>query len=292
MSSVKEKHGIKKYVVNYVIITVAAVIYGASISLFLDPNDLAPGGVTGISIILNRIIGIETGTLVMMLNIPILVVGLWQFGLRFLLSTIYATIVSSVSINLLSTFEPVTRDPVLAVVVGATLLAVALGLIFRAEATTGGMDIIVKLLRRRFTHLKTGRLFLTIDVMIVSVSGFVFQNIETALYALIGVLIMSFVFDSILYSTDGGKLLYIISNHSEEIANRLLEEVDAGITFLQGKGAYSNVEKNIIMCVVRKQMLPEIEEIIKEEDPTVFYIVSNAAEIYGEGYKNLFSEKL
>lgn len=292
MSSINEKNGIKKYLINYMIITIGAIVYGIAISLFLDPNDLAPGGITGISIILNRIIGVETGTLVMIINIPILLVGLWKFGVKFLLSTIYATIISSYAINLFADFTPITKDPVLAVVVGATLLAVALGMIFRAEATTGGTDIIVKLLRRRFQHLKTGRLFLTIDVMIVLLSGFVFQNIETALYALIGVLIMSFVFDTILYGTDGGKLLYIISNHSDEIAPRLLEEVDAGITFLQGKGAYSNMHKNIIMCVVRKQMLPEIEEIIKEEDPNVFYIVSNAAEIYGEGYKNIFSEKL
>lgn len=287
-----EKKSVKRRILDYIVITIASLIYAIGISLFLDPNNLAPGGVTGIAIILNRLIPVATGTLVILLNIPILVIGLWKFGFRFLVSTIYATMISSVFINLLDPLEPITKDPMLAAIIGGAFCAIALGFIFRADATTGGTDIVVKLLRLRFQHLKTGRLFFLTDVFIVSLSGFVFGNIDTVFYALISVMIMSVLFDAVLYGTDGAKLIYIISDHPQEIADRILAELDVGITFLSGVGAYSSKEKRVIMCVMRKQISPKAEEIVKEEDPAAFMIVSSAAEIYGEGYKNIFSKKL
>ena len=277
---------------DYVMITVASFVYAVSVSMFLDPNSLAPGGITGIAIILNRLFGIETGTWMLLINIPILLIGIWKFGLRFILSTIYCTAMTSLFTNLLTPVGAVTTDPLLASLTGSALMAVSMGWVFKAGSTTGGTDIIIKLLRLKFPYLKTGALFFLTDVVIVIASAFVFRNVDKALYAGIVVIITSVVLDVVLYGRDEAKLIYIISDHAEKIAGRLLEELDIGVTYVQGSGAYSGKEKSVIMCAMKKNISPKAEEIVKEEDPLAFMIVTSATEIFGEGYKSYFSEKL
>ena len=143
-----------------------------------------------------------------------------------------------------------------------------------------------------FQEHKTGALFFLTDVVIVIASAFVFRNIDKALYAGIVVIITSVVLDVVLYGRDEAKLIYIISDHAEKIAGRLLEELDIGVTYVQGSGAYSGKEKSVIMCAMKKNISPKAEEIVKEEDPLAFMIVTSATEIFGEGYKSYFSEKL
>lgn len=288
----EEKKSVGQIVLDYIIITAASAIYAAAVSLFIDPNDLAPGGVTGIAIILNRIVPVETGTLILVINIPIVLLGVWKFGIRFIVSTFYAIAMTSLFTNFLSPFGAATDDILLAALAGSALLAVSIGIIFKRGATTGGTDIIVKCLRLRFPHLKTGALFFMTDVCIVAVSGFVFKNVDSALYAGIAVVVSAVVLDVVLYGRDGAKLVYIISDCQERITDRVLAELDVGVTHLSGAGAYSKKEKKIIMCVVRKPLLPRIEEIVKEEDSDAFMIVTSATEIFGEGYKSYFSEKV
>ena len=288
----EEKKTFRRRLTDYLVITVASVIYAVAVSFFLDPNSLAPGGVTGIAIIFNRITGLETGTWMFMINIPILALGMWKFGWKFILSTLYCTAVTSFFTNLLTPVGAVTADPLLAALVGATLMAVALGLVFKAGATTGGTDIIIKLLRLKFPHLKTGFLFLLTDAVIVTASAFVFQNLDTALYAGIVVFINSVLLDLVLYGRDGAKMFFIISDSPETIVSRLLEELDISATYISGKGAYSGLDKKVILCVVKKPLSPKLEEIVRQEDPTAFTIITSASEIYGEGYKNIFSQKL
>ena len=244
---------------DYVMITVASFVYAVSVSLFLDPNSLAPGGITGIAIILNRLFGIETGTWMLLINIQILLIGIWKFVLRFILSTIYCTAMTSLFTNLLTPVGAVTTDPLLASLTGSALMAVSMGWVFKAGSTTGGTDIIIKLLRLKFPYLKTGALFFLTDVVIVIASAFVFRNIDKALYAGIVVIITSVVLDVVLYGRDG---------------------------------AYCGKEKSVIMCAMKKNISPKAEEIVKEEDPLAFMIVTSATEIFGEGYKSYFSEKL
>lgn len=288
----KEKKSLKRRLLDYLVITLAAFLYSAAISLFLDPNSLAPGGVTGISIILNRVLEVPTGTWIFLINIPILIVGTWKFGWKFILSTMYCTVLTSAFTNLLSSADAVTADPFLAALAGGSLMAVSLGLIFKTGATSGGTDIIVKLLRIKFPHLKTGSLFLILDAAVVTVSALVFKNIDTALYAGLVVLVNSSLLDVVLYGRDSAKLMFIISDNYQRIAARMLEEMEIGVTYLSGSGAYSGKDKEVILCVMRKQRSPMAEEIVRQEDPCAFMIVTSATEIYGEGYKNIFSQKL
>ena len=277
----------KENIKKYLIITIAAFGYATAVSLFVDPNNMAPGGVTGIAIIINRVIPVETGTLIFLLNIPILLFAIWKFGMKFTISTIYALSLISVFTNILSYFHAATDDILLAALAGGALTAVSIGLILKAGATTGGMDIIVKWLRLKLPHLKTGVIFFFADVIIVSISGLVFHDIEAALYAAIAVIVSSMVLDVVLYGKDEAKLLYIISDKPEEITKRILEEL-----CIEGQGAFSGKEKRVLMCAVKKSISPQIETIVKEEDAEAFMIITRATEVFGEGYKSYFSERI
>lgn len=277
---------------NYVIITAFSFTYAVGISLFLDPNNLAPGGISGISIMLNRITPIATGTWIMLLNVPIMALGLWKFGFKFLISTIYCTYISSFFTNLLSGYGALTSDKLLAALAGGTIMAVSLGMVFKAGATTGGVDIVVKVMRLKYKHLKTGNLYLMMDAAVVILSGIMFRNLETALYAAVTIFVNSVVLDTVLYGKDGAKMIYIISDHPKQITERLLADLDIGVTSLHGEGAYSGKEKEVLMCVMRKPLAPKAQQIVKEEDAEAFMIVSDATEIFGQGYKSYFSERL
>jgi len=205
----------KQKLLDYVIITVAAVAYAVGVSMFIDPNNMAPGGVTGLSIILSRIL--ETGTLLLVINIPIIILGAWKFGFRFIVSTLYAIVMTSVFTNFFARFGAATGDILLAALAGSVLIAASIGVIFKRGATTGGTDIIVKCLRLKYPHLKTGVLFFMIDVCIVTLSGIVFQNMDSALYAGISVVVTAVVLDMVLYGRDGAKLLYIIGNNRKAV---------------------------------------------------------------------------
>ncbi len=287
-----EKKTVKSFIKDYAVITVSCLLYAVGISLFLDPNSLAPGGVTGVAIILNRITGVETGTLILLINIPVLILGIWKFGIKFILSTLYATILASFFINLLMPFGALTKEPFIAALAGSMLMALSMGWIFKCGSTTGGMDIIVKVLRMKYPHLKTSSLFLMIDACIVTASAFVFRDIDRAIYAGLTVFLTSMMLDAVLYGRDEAKLIYIISDASNAITKRLLEELDIGVTHIQAIGAYSGKEKNVIFCAIKKQLAPKAEAVVRQEDPLAFMIVTNASEIYGQGYKNIFSEKL
>ena len=288
----KSKKSKTEWLKKYIIISVAAFVYAAGVSLFTDPNDMAPGGVTGISIILSRILPVSTGTLIMVINIPILIFGIWKFGLGPTVSSIYATALISMFTNFLAPFGAATDDILLAALSGGVLIAVSVGLIFRVGATTGGVDIIIKALRLRFPHLKTGKIFFIMDAMVVTLSGIVFRDINAALYAAISATCTSLVMDLVLYGRDEAKLIYIISSKSEQIARRLLEDLDIGVTYINGQGAYSGDNKKVIMCVVKKAVSPQAEEIVKEEDANSFMIITSATEVFGEGYKSYFSERI
>ncbi|MDO5411083.1 MAG: YitT family protein [Lachnospiraceae bacterium] len=282
----------KKTIKQLLTIVAAAVVYAAGISLFLDPNNLAPGGVTGISVIFNRLIHIPTGTMYFLINLPLMLLGLWKFGVRFMAKTAFSIVCTSTFTNIFSQFDPLTRDPLLAAVAGSVLVSVGIGYVFKAGATTGGTDILVKIMRLKHPHLKTGFLFLMTDFCIVCFSGLVFRDMDIILYALMAVMIIGKVLDYVLYGSDEARMVFIISTKPHKIAERLLEDLDTGVTYIKGSGGYSLRDTEIVMCVGRKQQAPRIEEIVKQEDPEAFMIVTSATEILGEGYKSFFSERL
>lgn len=277
---------------NYIILTVAALIYAVAVSLFLDPNNIAPGGVTGIAILVSRFVPIATGTVNLLINVPIVLLGLWKFGWRFICSTMYALAMITVFINAFEVYGAVTEDLLIAAVIGGALIGSALALVFKAGATTGGADIIVKVLRTKWKHIKTNTLFLVFDSIVIIASWIVFHDLTVAFYAGVAVVTTSAVMDRILYGSDEARLTYIISSNPEQMKQRILDELEITATIITARGAYSNAPRELLMIAVRKQMYPKLEEIVKDEDVSAFMIVSSANEIYGEGYKDITKEKI
>lgn len=274
------------------VILLGTCIYSGGIGLFLDPNELAPGGVVGLAVIASHSIGGETGTWYFLLNVPIILLGWWKFGGKFIIYSFYAIVLNSVFTNIFSMFPKITDNLLLAAIAGSIMVGTGIGLVLRVGATTGGMDIIIKLLRRKFPAIKTSTFFITIDILIVTISGFVFKDFNIAMYAFITVVLNGRVMDYILYGQDEARLVYIVSDKPEMLLHRILQELEIGATILTGKGAYSNHEKQIIMCVIKKRSAPKLHEIVKQEDNHAFMIVSSANEIYGEGYKNILVERV
>ncbi len=289
-----QKNSVKKRVLEYVIITFASLIYGVGTSLLIDPNNVAPGGMTGLAIVLNRLAPIGTGLWFWLLNIPLLVVAIWKFGMRFTISTIYATAMISLFTDLCTRFfgRYVIHDIILAVTCGSAMTALAIGLIFKCHATSGGTDVIIKLLRLKYPHIKTGILYILTDVFVLIIAAFVFHDLAAAMYSFLSVLVTSAVVDYVLYGKDEAKLLYIISARPDIITARLLTELDIGATHVYAQGAYSGDDKKVIMCAIKKRLSPLAEDIVREEDPDAFMIVSSASEIFGEGYKSYFDERM
>lgn len=281
-----------KRIKRYVILTAAAVIYAIAISLFLDPNNIAPGGVTGISILVNRFTAIPTGTINLIINIPIVLLGLWKFGWRFICSTMYTLAMITIFINSFAVYGAVTDDLLIAAVIGGALIGAALALVFMAGATTGGIDIIIKVVRTKRKHIKTNILFLLFDSVVILASWLVFQDLTVAFYAGIAVVTDSIVMDKILYGSDEAKLTYIISTKPAQVKQRIFDELDITATIITARGAYTNEPKELLMVVTRKQMYPKLEEIVKDEDTSAFMIVSSANEIFGEGYKDITRDKI
>lgn len=274
------------YLMKIIIITFAALIYSIGIGMFLEPNNLAPGGVTGISIMLNHLFNLPTGTGILLINIPILWIGVRKLGKKLIGYTLYALVISSVVVDLLvENGLCATRVPILAALFGGAMVGFGLGVIFRNGGTTGGLDIIVRLVKMKYRYLKTGAIFLISDIIVVSVSAIVFRDIDVALYAGISVMAASLVMNKVLYGGDEAKCIYIFSEKNQEIANILLEKLEVGVSFIKGKGAYTGKDKEMIMCVMRRQQLPEATEIVENIDDGAFLIVTSATEIFGEGYK-------
>ncbi len=287
----KKSNKIFKMVYKVIKVILATCLYSAGVALFLDPNNLAPGGVTGVSILLNRLIHVETGTLILLLNIPLLIIAWKKFGWRFVVGTLSALVLISTFTNVFERFEPITNDMLLAAVAGGICIAVGLGTVLKSGLTTGGTDIVVRLLRLKHPHIKTGSLFLIVDLIVISGSLLVFRDFEKAMYAVIAIMITSWVLDLVLYGKDEAKLIYIISDEPEKIAKQFMEELDMGVTYLEGVGAYTEKNKKIIMCVVKKRIAPKVEEVVKLVDSNAFMIVTSASEIFGEGYKSYHAER-
>ena len=270
---------------NIGFIILASICFAISVSLFFDPNHIAPGGLSGIAILIHYFVPIKTGTIIFLLNVPLLILGFRKLGLRFLIYTLLTIVLASTLMNATANLPPITQDRLLASIAGGSLFAASIALAFRIGATSGGMDIIVKLIHLKHPHIHTGKIFLLLDMMVVILSIFVFDNVESGLYAAIAVYVSSLVMDFILYGSDEAKLIFVISLKEQEISNYLLNDLKVGVTILSGKGAYANTPHNILMCAMKKQLLPTAIYHVKAIDDHCFMIVTSASEIFGEGFK-------
>lgn len=277
---------------KYLLIIFSSIMYGIGISMFLDPNNLAPGGVSGVSIIINRLFGLPTGILILLFNIPILILAIYKFGIKLFSSTIFILVFTSVIIDFTAPLGALTTDPLLAALAGGVLLGISMGLIFKSGGTTGGVDIIIKLLRLKYKHIKSGVFFLIFDGIVIFSSWLVFKNLDIALYAVLAVVIQAVVLNIVLYTPEESIILYIISDKKAEISKRFLADLNVGATYLYGQGVYSKQDKDVMLSCIRKNQLSMARQIVLEEDENAFLIVSGAKQIFGEGFLRHDREEL
>lgn len=275
------------------IITLGAVIYALAFDWFVAPNQIAMGGVTGLAQIVNALVPVlPVGVLSILVNVPLFLAGWQLLGGRLLVSSLYAMAVSSLAIDVIAwmhTFPPM--DPILATLYGGAGMGVGLGLVFSQGATTGGTDIIGKLLKLKFPWLPIGKLVMIPDMVVVILAAVVFGTVNAALYGLIQMYLLSKVMDMILYGWDTSRVAYIITDRWEETVQGLLD-MNRGVTLLQGKGAYTGAEKQVLLVAFRQREIVPIKRMLREIDPKAFFIVCDAHEILGEGFGDYQKEEI
>lgn len=275
------------------IIALGAVIYALAFDWFVAPNQIAMGGVTGLAQIVNALVPVlPVGVLSILVNVPLFLAGWRLLGGRLLVSSLYAMAVSSLAIDVIAwihTFPPM--DPILATLYGGAGMGMGLGLVFSQGATTGGTDIIGKLLKLKFPWLPIGKLVMIPDMVVVILAAVVFGTVNAALYGLIQMYLLSKVMDMILYGWDTSRVAYIITDRWEETVQGLLD-MERGVTLLQGKGAYTGAEKQVLLVAFRQREIVPIKRMLREIDPKAFFIVCDAHEILGEGFGDYQKEEI
>ncbi len=286
----EKDHRICKGVTDLLFFAGGSLIYGISVNMFTAPNQIAPGGITGLSTLLNHLFGTPIGTVSFLMNLPLFFWALMSVGYKLLLKTFVATFMTSAAIDLMGlVIAPYRGDLLLASLFGGVLEGLGLSLVFIRGGTTGGSDLIARLLGRYVPHLSMAKLMMCLDVMVVTASAIVYQSIESAMYAVVVLFVSSRVIDALLYGTDvgTGKVFYIISEKNREIADQILKEMDRGVTFLEGRGGFTGNSCELLLCAVRRFEVSRVKSIIHHWDPKAFWIIGEAGEITGEGFRQL-----
>lgn len=275
---------LKQEISSYLGITSGCGLTGLGLALFLVPNKIAAGGVSGLATVLHYVLGVPVGLTMLVLNIPLFIAGLKFLGFQFGLKTLYGTLVLSLFTDTLSlVLRPPTFNPLLASIYGGILTGVGLGVVFRFGGSTGGTDL-AALIFQRFFPISAGVGLLVVDALVITLAGIVF-NMEMALYALLALFLTSRAIDTVQEGGGYAKAALIISDHSEEIAQRILTELDRGATGIQGRGLYTNRERELLLVVVQRSEVSRLKNLVANIDPRAFVIVSNVHEVLGEGFR-------
>lgn len=283
-----DKNKIKGIFLDGLCFVLGSLIFAISVNTFTAPNNIAAGGLTGVATMLNYAFNLPIGTITLVLNLPLFVWGFFAVGVKFLAKTVIATVLSSVLIDITAPILPAYTDNIfLVIVVGGFLAGLGLALIFVRGGTTGGTDLAASLTNKYVPHVSLGKMLLAIDFVIVVASAFIYENIESPFYAVVVIFVCTKVIDTVLYGTDSGtgKMMFIISPKNEEIANKIIVELDRGVTSLKSRGCYSKKEGETLLCAVRRQEVYRVYNIVHTLDPNAFIMVGDAGEIRGEGFK-------
>lgn len=271
----------------YVWVLLACIVYAVGFNWCYAPNAIGFGGITGVAQILHTLLPVvPVGAAVIVLNLPLFLLGWRLLGRHMLLISLYATAISSVFIDALDSlyrFSPM--DPVLACIYGGILVGGSLGVILQQNATTGGTDLIARLLKLPFPWLPVSKLLLLVDLLIILSAALVFGDLNSALYGIISLYVATLTLDLVLYGTDRAKVAYIISGQPEKISSAILTDIDRGVTILSGRGAWSGEEKQVLLVAFKQRQIIALKRIIRENDPAAFLIVCEAHEVLGDGFR-------
>lgn len=277
---------IKVFFIDLLYFIIGGIIYSIGVICLLSPNKISPGGVTGVATVLNFLFSLPIGKVVFLLNIPLLAIGLWKFGKEFILKTALATSVVSVVLDIGEIMLPqIEIDLILASVFGGSFMGLGISFVMLRGSTTGGVDIVAKLVNHRYPYFSVGRVMLFVDALVVTFSAVVYKNIQSVLYSIISLYASSKIMDLMLYGADKGKIIYIISDQTQDIVSDILNVVNRGVTIIDVVGGYNKVERKMIMCTVRRNEVHSVYKCVRNADNNAFVVVAEAGEIFGTGFK-------
>ena len=280
------KQNAKHLLRSYCIITLGSILYAVAYNWFFAPNQVAMGGLTGLAQVINALLPfLPVGGMVFAMNIPLFFLGWKYIGGHLLVSSLYSMAVSSFAIDIIArihTFQP--QDTMLAALVGGALLGFSLGLVFSQGATTGGTDIVTRLIKLKLPWLPLGKIMLIPDFTVIVLAAIAFGKVESALYGLVALFVSTKVMDTVLYGMDTSKVAYIISDNYRAIADAILE-LDRGATILHAEGAWSGQDKKVLMVAFKQREIVRVKELVNERDPRAFLIVCDAHDVLGEGFR-------
>ena len=284
---------LKTILLDLLFIAMGSAVYAVGVNAFTAPNNIAAGGITGVATMLHYVFSTPIGLVAFLITVPIVLWAIVDIGYKLVTKTMLAILLSSLLIDLFSHFVPAYRgDHILVSLFAGACEGVGLSLVFIRGATTGGTDLIARLLGRRLPHLSMGKLMLAVDGIIVVVSAFVFGSVENAMYACIVIVVSTKIIDAILYGADigTGKLFIVMSPKVRQIGDRVISEMERTVTYLDSHGGYTNEPGETMLCVVRRFELHQLQTIIREEDKNAFVIVGEAGQITGEGFRPMHSD--
>ena len=275
-----------------------ATIFGSTVfalgfALFLQPNDMNAGGISGLAMVFVELTGFGSiGTLSILINLPLFLLGGLKIGRRFFVGSLLGMLLSSVLIDSLAVIPMPAVEPLIGVLYGSVLCGFGLGVVFICGTSTGGSDILVRLLKLRYRNVPIGQISLVFDAIVVTLTGIVFHDISKALYTGVTVFVSSKVIDAVVYRFDYSKVALIISKEYQSIAETIGTRLDRGATYLLAEGSYSHTPTKVVLAAVKKQQLAELKELVMQIDPNAFVIVQEAHQVLGDGFSRYHKHSL
>ena len=286
MKRLHENSSVKNILIDLVYTIIGSALVGAALSMFTVPNDIAPGGVSGLATALAYITPIRVSFWTLILNIPLLLCAWRILGKRALVLTLISTVLLSVFIDLSAAFLPsYTNNPLLASFCGGVVTGLGIGMLFLRGISTGGTDLLALLLKRVFPNIASGTLLMMIDATVVAIAVLIFRDIEVALYSVITIFITSKLVDAMAQGVDYAKVIYVVTGMGDKLTDVLNRYTDRGSTIVPAIGGYTKDNKQIVITVTRRNVLSQTLRLIKQTDPAAFTFVMDSTEVHGEGFK-------
>lgn len=274
-------------------IIAGCALFGAGFAMFLEPNDLNAGGISGLAMMLVHLLGFgSVGIFTMLMNLPLFIVGGIKVGRKFFVGSLAGMAASSVLLDAFSLLPHPDTEPLLAALYGGLLCGIGLGIVFSVGASTGGSDIIVRLLKLKYENVPIGTINIIFDATVVILTGLVFWDVSKALYSGVTIFVSGQVIDAVVYRFDYSKVAMIISSEHERIAREIGLKLDRGATYLNGEGSYSGNEMKVVLTVVKKQQVAELKRLVMEIDANAFVVVQEAHQVLGEGFSRYSKDSL
>ena len=279
---------------GWIVATVlGSAVFALGFSLFLQPNDMNPGGISGLAMVAVELLGFgSTGTLSILINLPLFVLGGLKIGKRFFAGSLLGMLLSSVLIDGFAKLPFPVTEPLVAALYGGVICGLGLGIVFMSGTSTGGSDILVRLLKLKYRNVPIGQISMCFDAFVVVLTGLVFQDVSKALYTGVTVFVCGKVVDAVVYRFDYSKVAMIISREHEAIALNIAKKLDRGATFLKAEGSFTRSDMNVVLTAVKKQQLAELKELVMDIDPNAFVIVQEAHQVLGDGFSRYSRDSL